>query len=101
MDSDGASESARNMNSQRTQVQMQSGPVQQGDSAYSGETDADLLVYMSMGKDDLAASRSAWEEFYSRHARYLYAVSLRAYRRSPRRRGGRVRLGGGHVPAGL
>ena len=58
---------------------MQSGPVQQGGSAYSGETDADLLVYMSMGKDDLAASKSAWEEFYSRHARYLYAVSLRAY----------------------
>lgn len=63
----------------RTQVHMQSGPAQQGDSAYSGETDADLLVYMSMGKDDLAASRSAWEEFYSRHAKYLYAVSLRAY----------------------
>jgi DNA-directed RNA polymerase specialized sigma24 family protein len=34
---------------------------------------------MSMGKDDLAASKAAWEEFYSRHASYLYAVSLRAY----------------------
>ena len=58
---------------------MQRGPAQRGDSAYSGETDADLLVYMSLGKDDPAASRAAWEEFYSRHARYLYAVSLRAY----------------------
>jgi len=79
MDTDSASESARKMNSQRTQVPMQSGPVRRRDSAYSGETDADLLVCMSLGTDDPAASRSAWEEFYSRHARYLYAVSLRAY----------------------
>ena len=82
MDGNGAAESARNVNSRRMQVQMQSGPVQQGQSAYrgpfdhaqgrpeetrmGGESDADLLVYMSMGKEDLAASTAAWEEFYSR-----------------------------------
>jgi len=57
---------------------MQNGPVQER-SAYARESDGDLLVYMSMAKDDPAASRSAWEEFYSRHATYLYAVCFRAY----------------------
>jgi DNA-directed RNA polymerase specialized sigma24 family protein len=57
---------------------MQNGPAQ-GRSAYEGETDGDLVVYMSLGKDDVPASRAAWEEFYSRHATYLYAVCLRAY----------------------
>jgi DNA-directed RNA polymerase specialized sigma24 family protein len=71
-------DSARNTNSHKSQVQMQNGPVQ-GRSVSGGESDSDLLVYMSLGKDDVAASRAAWEEFYSRHATYLYAVCLRAY----------------------
>jgi len=45
----------------------------------AGETDADLLVYMTMGRDDPAAASAAWEAFYRRHVRYLYAVCLRAY----------------------
>jgi RNA polymerase sigma factor (sigma-70 family) len=43
------------------------------------ETDADLLVYMSMAGDDASAAGAAWEEFHRRHAPYLYAVCLRAY----------------------
>lgn len=43
------------------------------------ETDADLLLYMAMAADDPAGARAAWEEFYRRHAGYLYAVCLRAY----------------------
>jgi RNA polymerase sigma factor (sigma-70 family) len=47
----------------------------------SRETDANLLTMMTWcGRDDQAA-REAWAEFYRRHAGYLYAVCLRAYRR--------------------
>jgi RNA polymerase sigma factor (sigma-70 family) len=45
----------------------------------AGESDADLLLYMSMAADDSAAATAAWEEFYRRHVDYLYAVSLRAF----------------------
>lgn len=45
------------------------------------ETDADLLVYMSLAGDDPLVARAAWEEFYRRHVEYLYAVCLRAYGR--------------------
>ena len=43
------------------------------------ETDADLLVYMSMAGDEPAAARAAWEVLYVRHVDYLYGVCLRAY----------------------
>lgn len=43
------------------------------------ETDADLLVYMALAADDAAVAAAAWQELYRRHARYLYAVCLRAY----------------------
>jgi RNA polymerase sigma factor (sigma-70 family) len=43
------------------------------------ETDADLLLYMSMSAEEPSAARAAWEEFYRRHAEYLHAVCLRAY----------------------
>jgi len=45
----------------------------------AGETDADLLGYMGMAREDPAGARAAWEEFYRRHRRYLHAVCLRAY----------------------
>lgn len=45
----------------------------------SGETDADLLVYMSLAEEDPPCARAAWEVFYRRHVDYLYHVCLRAY----------------------
>ena len=45
----------------------------------ASDTDADLMVYMSMGADDPVAARDAWAEFYGRHVNYLYAVCSRAY----------------------
>jgi len=45
----------------------------------AGETDADLLLFMALRADDPPGARAAWEEFYARHVRYLYAVCLRAY----------------------
>jgi len=44
------------------------------------ETDADLLVYMTMAADDPACAQAAWAVFYQRHVEYLYRVCLRAYR---------------------
>jgi RNA polymerase sigma factor (sigma-70 family) len=46
---------------------------------FADESDADLMVYMSMAADDPAAAQDAWAEFYSRHVDYTYAVCLRAY----------------------
>jgi len=43
------------------------------------ETDADLLVYMSMAADDATVARSAWDVFYQRHMKYIWAVCHRAY----------------------
>jgi RNA polymerase sigma factor (sigma-70 family) len=53
--------------------------AQGADRQLADETDADLLVYMSMAADDPAAAREAWSVFYRRHVEYLYAVCLRAY----------------------
>ena len=47
----------------------------------AGESDVDLLVYMTMADDDPRAAQGAWEAFYHRHVRYLYAVCMRAYAR--------------------
>lgn len=41
------------------------------------ETDADLLVYMTMRKDDAGLARRAWNEFHGRHVEYLYKVCRR------------------------
>ena len=49
------------------------------DPGMAGESDADLLGYMSMSGEDPASARGAWAEFYRRHAEYLYAVCFRAY----------------------
>jgi RNA polymerase sigma factor (sigma-70 family) len=38
------------------------------------ESDADLLCYMSMRDADATGARAAWQEFYSRHATYMYRV---------------------------
>jgi RNA polymerase sigma factor (sigma-70 family) len=46
---------------------------------YSSETDAELLVFMSLREDDPGAARDAWAEFYERHAEYLHGVCWRAY----------------------
>jgi len=50
-----------------------------GEAELAGETDADLLVYMSMAGDDPAVARAAWDQLYRRHVGYLYGVCLRAY----------------------
>ena len=47
--------------------------------AFAAETDADLMVFMSMSDEDPTAARHAWAEFYGRHVDYLYAVCQRAY----------------------
>jgi RNA polymerase sigma factor (sigma-70 family) len=54
-------------------------PSERAPDGLAGETDADLLVYMSLAGDDAEAARAAWEQFYRRHVDYLYAVCLRAY----------------------
>ena len=41
------------------------------------ETDEDLLVYMTMRRDDPSAANVAWAEFYTRHLEYLYRVCCR------------------------
>lgn len=46
---------------------------------YANDSDADLMVYMSMKADDPSAAREAWGELYARHSGYLYAVCQRAY----------------------
>jgi RNA polymerase sigma factor (sigma-70 family) len=48
-------------------------------AGFAGESDGDLLVYMTMAEEDPPTARAAWEEFYRRHAEYLYAVCVRAY----------------------
>jgi RNA polymerase sigma factor (sigma-70 family) len=54
-------------------------PEPGGDPELQQETDADLLVYMTMAGDEPRTARAAWDELYRRHAEYLYAVCLRAY----------------------
>ena len=69
------------MTSEPTALQLETGNVRarpaQRDFAH--ESEADLMVYMSMGDDDATAARDAWAEFYGRHVDYLYAVCVRAY----------------------
>ena len=48
-------------------------------NSFAGDTDADLLAYMSMQEEDPEAARDAWAELYARHAAYLHAVCQRAY----------------------
>jgi RNA polymerase sigma factor (sigma-70 family) len=55
------------------------GSPKSGEAGLAGETDADLLIYMSLAADDAAVARAAWAELYHRHAEYLYGVCLRAY----------------------
>ncbi len=43
------------------------------------QDDADLLVYMALAEEDPDLARAAWGAFYTRHARYLHAVCLRAF----------------------
>lgn len=59
--------------------QTQTDPVPRTTVALADETDADLLVYMTMAGDDPEVARAAWGQFYQRHVGYLYRVSLRAY----------------------
>ena len=42
-------------------------------------SDGDLLECMALAEADPVAAREAWEQFYVRHVRYLYAVCMRAY----------------------
>lgn len=46
---------------------------------YSQETDEDLLIYISMKDDDPDIAKLAFEEFYHRHAQYLYNVLVKQY----------------------
>ena len=48
-------------------------------SELADESDADLLVYMTMAGHSPDVARAAWEAFYCRHRDYLFAVCLRAY----------------------
>jgi RNA polymerase sigma factor (sigma-70 family) len=50
------------------------------DQDFRGESDEDLLVYMSLLPDDPDVARAACEEFYNRHSRYILAVIGRAHR---------------------
>ena len=43
------------------------------DVGLDAETDEDLLIYMSMRKDDPVTAKSAWEVFYQRHHVFLYS----------------------------
>ena len=54
-------------------------PSQAASAQTPAETDADLLVYMTLSADDPAGAAAAWEEFYRRHVGYLHAVCLRAF----------------------
>lgn len=56
-----------------------SGQTRPAQRDFAHESDADLMVYMSMGEDDATAARDAWAEFYERHVGYLHAVCVRAY----------------------
>ena len=59
---------------------MATGPAGQA-ASMTDESDANLLVYMTMRDEDLDGARAAWGEFYRRHAPYLAAVCQRAYGR--------------------
>lgn len=48
-------------------------------AGFCAETDADLMAYMVMAREDPAGARAAWGEFYTRHASYLYNVCMSAY----------------------
>lgn len=48
-------------------------------NGFVDETDADLMIYMSMAEEDPAAAEEAWGEFYRRHVDYLYGVCHWAY----------------------
>lgn len=58
---------------------MDPGPSQARTTAFAEDTDADLLAWMALAAEDADSARRAWEAFYLRHVRYLYAVCLRAY----------------------
>lgn len=48
------------------------------DQDVRGESDEDLLVYMSW-KDQAAVAKAACNEFYTRHVKYVFAVIQRNY----------------------
>ena len=58
---------------------MESQPARGAGPELANESDADLLVCMTVADDDSLCARAAWEEFYRRHVEYLYRVCLRAY----------------------
>src|SRR5262245_12103775 len=45
----------------------------------SDSTEAELLALMSRQHSDPQAARSAWDEMYRRHSRYVMAVVARAF----------------------
>lgn len=47
----------------------------------STASEAELLGLMAQGEDGSEQARSAWEELYLRHRRYLFAVVARSYGR--------------------
>lgn len=50
-----------------------------GQPDYTGETDDDLLVYMSWRETDDQVACAALAELYRRHVRYIYAAVNKAY----------------------
>jgi RNA polymerase sigma factor (sigma-70 family) len=67
------------MNESQTGLPVTATPEPGAPAHVQDESDTDLLLLMSMRREDPAAARGAWEEFYLRHGRYLKAVCLRAF----------------------
>lgn len=44
---------------------------------FAGDSDEELLFYMSLQADDVRSAEEAWEEFVSRHGRYVLGVCQR------------------------
>ncbi len=48
-------------------------------SEFEKENNEDLIVFMSMEKEDHEVANSAFSEFYSRHVRYIYFIINKHY----------------------
>ena len=51
----------------------------QATSRFSGDNDEELLVYMSLRREDPAAAEEAWAELYNRHLGYVFGQCKKAY----------------------
>lgn len=56
---------------------MSSVAKQKSRTAFSSDSDEDLIFYMSLQGEDRASAEEAWKEFYFRHRSYLVGVCKR------------------------